>query len=127
MSRRRTGTGPTQQPVRTWTEAEVRALGVRTDLVTAGEVLGIGRTKSHEMARAGEFPVRVLRLGRRYVVPVAGLLTALGLSEQSTAATDGHTRDIRPVQRQLHAAPALQPHPDLSAAREKTGGDGHAA
>ncbi len=66
-----------------WTADRIRALGVRTDLVTAGSVLGIGRTKAHEMARHKTFPVQVLRLGHRYVVPVAGLLDVLGLGEQS--------------------------------------------
>ncbi len=65
---------------RVWTAEEVIALGVRTDLVTAASVLGIGRTVAHELARRGTFPVPVLRLGARYVVPVAPLLALLGLS-----------------------------------------------
>lgn len=63
-----------------WTEQEVRALGVTTDVVTAGAVLGIGRVKSYELAKADQFPVPVLKLGRKYVVPVAGLLKSLGLA-----------------------------------------------
>jgi hypothetical protein len=70
---------------RTWTLEEVRALGVRTDLVTAASVLGIGRTSAHELARAGTFPVPVLRLGRRYVVPVAPLLRLLGVDDGQAA------------------------------------------
>lgn len=62
---------------RSWTVEEVRALGVRCDLTTAGQVLGVGRTKAHDLARRGEFPVPVLRVGSRYVVPVAGLLRLL--------------------------------------------------
>lgn len=69
--------------MKVWTEGEIRGLGVRTDLVTAGSVLGIGRTVSHELARRGEFPVPVLRLGRRYVVPTAPLLALLGLPSES--------------------------------------------
>ncbi len=65
---------------RAWTAEQVRALGVRTDLITAGSVLGIGRTSAHELARRREFPVPVLRLGTRYVVPVAPLLALLGLA-----------------------------------------------
>jgi hypothetical protein len=65
--------------LRIWTPGEVYALGVRTDLETAGSVLGVGRTVAHELARRGEFPVRVLRLGRRYVVPTADLIEVLGL------------------------------------------------
>jgi hypothetical protein len=42
-------------------------------------VLRIGRTKAYHLARAGEFPVPVLRTGRRYLVAVAHLLGALGM------------------------------------------------
>lgn len=70
---------------RVWTVEEVRALGVRTDLSTAGSVLGVGRTAAYEMARTGTWPTPLLRLGARYVVPVAGLLGALGLQDQGTA------------------------------------------
>lgn len=54
-----------------WTAAQVAALPVTVDLVTAGSVFGMGRTKSHELARAGSFPVAVLRLGARYLVPTS--------------------------------------------------------
>lgn len=64
-----------------WSEEAVRALGVRTDLVTAGSVLGIGRNRSYELAAAGEFPCRVIRAGSRYVIPTADLLRVLGLTE----------------------------------------------
>lgn len=65
-----------------WSEPDIRALGVTTDLVTAGRILGIGRTKAHHLARDGAFPVPLLRHGRRYVVPVAGLLHLLGLDHR---------------------------------------------
>lgn len=55
------------------TRAELDKLPTVVDLVTAGRALGIGRTKAHEMARAGTFPVRVLPLGRRYRVSTAEL------------------------------------------------------
>ena len=60
-----------------WTLAEVRALGTVTDIERAGEILGIGRTNAYELARSGAFPVKVVRVGRRYLVPVAGLLRFL--------------------------------------------------
>jgi hypothetical protein len=62
---------------RVWTVQAVRDLGVTTDVETAGAVLGIGRSKAYELAKAGEFPVRVVRIGRRYVVPVAAILQLL--------------------------------------------------
>jgi hypothetical protein len=49
-----------------------------TDLATAGAIIGIGRTLTFQLAGAGEFPVRVLRLGRRAVVPTQDLLKYLG-------------------------------------------------
>jgi len=48
---------------RVWTVAEVRQLGVATDVETAGSVLGIGRTTAYALARADAFPVPVLRVG----------------------------------------------------------------
>jgi predicted site-specific integrase-resolvase len=64
---------------RSWTPQEIRELGVRTDVPTASSILGIGQVKGYEFAKAGKFPVPVLRAGKRYIVPVAGLLTALGI------------------------------------------------
>ncbi len=63
----------------TSTPEEVRSLGVRTDLSTASRVLGIGRNSGDLLAARDNYPVPLLRLGRRYVVPGAGLLTALGI------------------------------------------------
>jgi predicted DNA-binding transcriptional regulator AlpA len=48
-----------------------------TEVETAGAILGIGRTKAYELAKQGAFPVRVLRLGRRYVVSVPAILALL--------------------------------------------------
>jgi hypothetical protein len=62
-----------------WTIDAVRGLGVTTDVETAGAILGIGRSKSYELAKGGEFPVRVLRIGRRYKVPIPAILALLGV------------------------------------------------
>ncbi|MFI5937846.1 helix-turn-helix transcriptional regulator [Actinoplanes sp. NPDC051494] len=63
-----------------WTVAKVRDLGVATDVETAASVLGIGRTTAYALVREDKFPVPVLRVGKRYVVAVEGLLTALGVA-----------------------------------------------
>jgi hypothetical protein len=63
------------QPV--WTVEAVRRLGLTTDIETAGSILGIGRTKAYELARSGNFPVKVLRGGKRYLVSVPAILRAL--------------------------------------------------
>jgi hypothetical protein len=54
-------------------------LGPTTDIPTAARMLGFGRTLAYELAQRGEFPCRVLRVGRRYIVPTADLLVLLGM------------------------------------------------
>ena len=49
----------------------------------AASVLGIGRTLGYELARRGEFPVRILRLGRLYRVPLADLERLLGATNDA--------------------------------------------
>jgi len=61
-----------------WTVERVRQLGMTTDVETAAAVMGIGRTLAYDLVRTGDFPVRLLRLGRRVVVPVPDLLKLLG-------------------------------------------------
>jgi predicted DNA-binding transcriptional regulator AlpA len=76
--------------------AEVMALPAVTNLVTAGKALGIGRSKSYELARAGKFPCQVIRIGTTYRVLTVGLLTLLGLSPPSVTlpqAADHHRED----------------------------------
>lgn len=64
--------------MRDWSAAEVAALPVVVDLVTAGSVFGLGRSASYELARRGEFPVPVLKFGHRYRVVTAHIRAALG-------------------------------------------------
>lgn len=59
--------------------AEIAELPATVDLATAGRAVGIGRTTAHKLARAGQFPCPVLRIGGVYRVPTAGLLTLLGI------------------------------------------------
>lgn len=66
---------------RSWTEDEVRALGVRCTVPQAGEILaGLSETQSYELHKRGGFPVPVLQVGRRLVVPVRPVLELLGLA-----------------------------------------------
>jgi hypothetical protein len=62
-----------------WSVEQIRALGAITDIVTAGAVLGIGRTTAYRLVRSGQFPVPVLKVGNRYLVAVAHLLKAVGV------------------------------------------------
>lgn len=65
---------------RIWTAEKVRALGVRTDGVTACEIrYGVGATRAYELLAAGAVDFPVVRVGRRYVVPVLPLLELLGI------------------------------------------------
>ncbi|MFI9552627.1 hypothetical protein [Nonomuraea endophytica] len=66
-------------------EEELRALPVGVPLVTAGKALLMGRTKAHELARAGQFPVKTLQVGTRYIVPKIELLRYLGLGPDAPA------------------------------------------
>ncbi len=65
---------------------ELLALPAVVDIVTAGRVLGLGRGKSYELARRGEFPVPVLRLGASLRVPTAPLLDLLGVERHTATA-----------------------------------------
>jgi hypothetical protein len=56
------------------------------DLMTAARALGLGRTKAYELARTGEFPCRVIRIGDTYRIPTAGLLELLGVAPEEPRA-----------------------------------------
>jgi hypothetical protein len=72
---------------------EVLALPATIDLPTACRALGLGRTLGYQLAQRGEFPCPVLRIGRRYLVPTAGIHALLGLTaarpESGMADPDG--------------------------------------
>jgi hypothetical protein len=59
--------------------ADLLALPVSFDVVTAGRAHGMGRTKAHRLARTGEFPCPVRRVGEVYRVNRADLLRSLGI------------------------------------------------
>ncbi len=63
----------------TVTVAEVGSLPVALDPVTAGRMLGLGRTTAYQLLRQGAFSVPVHRAGRTWVIPTAGVLAHLGL------------------------------------------------
>jgi hypothetical protein len=83
--------------MKTWQPDEVRALGVRTDVETAGSILGLSRTQAYEAIKRDRFPVPVIRIGRRIVVPTRPLLRLLGIDDAD------ETHDIPPAQ--LRAVP----------------------
>ncbi|WP_433082389.1 helix-turn-helix transcriptional regulator [Dactylosporangium sp. CA-052675] len=84
---------------RIWTVDDIRALGAVTDLPTAAAVLGIGRSTAYALATSGDFPVPVLRVGRRFRVAVVHLLAIVdpaGTSDLTTTRSEASidtTRD----------------------------------
>ncbi|CAO5240341.1 DNA-binding protein [Frankia sp. AgKG'84/4] len=69
--------------MKAWTEADIRELPAVISIVTAGEILGIGRTKSYQLAKTGAFPVEVRRVDGRYKVPTIAIHTYLGINKES--------------------------------------------
>jgi excisionase family DNA binding protein len=79
------------------TRAEVLALPAVVDITTAARVLGLGRSTAYDLARRGEFPCRILRLGSSYRVPTAELLRVLGIdpADQLALCRSGMNHDDR--------------------------------
>lgn len=61
---------------------ELLALPAVIDLDTSNRALMIGRSTGYGLAKQGEYPVKVLRLGNAYRVVTADLLKLLGLERQ---------------------------------------------
>ncbi len=89
------------------TPAEVLALPAMVDVPTAARALGIGTTLAYELAKADQLGVPVLRLGRLYRVPRAGLLEVLGLAPNMREA------DVPPTPAPALPAPAAACTPPL--------------
>jgi len=74
----------------------LKALPPALNLMEAAELLGIGRTSAYTLAENGTFPAPVLRVGKLYRVPTAGLLEVLGvkvvLSPDPVDLRPGHGR-----------------------------------
>jgi predicted DNA-binding transcriptional regulator AlpA len=82
------------------TREELLSLPASIDLVTAAQALGIGRTTAYQLARAGAFPVKVLRLGARYRVVTSALLATLDIDPATGgagAADDVPRTPLRPA------------------------------
>lgn len=90
---------------RSLTLAELADLPTVTDLVTAGRALGLGRTKAYELARAGRFPCPVIRAGKTWMVPTAGLLALLGLPVPGTGIQENDDGEPSPGHSQHSPAP----------------------
>lgn len=70
----------------TWTEERVRSCGVRMDGVDAvSAVYGYSARKAYAMLQAGDVDFRIIRRGRRYIVPTSDVLKLLGLDVPQAA------------------------------------------
>ncbi len=75
-----------------WTPEAIRALGVRTDLPTLGKIFGVSRARAYQMAHTGEWKragIRIVPLGRKYVVAVQSILEVLGHGDAEPGAGTG--------------------------------------
>lgn len=63
---------------------DLLALPAVTDIETAGRAWGFGRSKSRDLARTGDFPCPVLKVGHAYRVRKVELLRSLGLNLDGT-------------------------------------------
>ena len=72
---------------RVWTPEEVKALGVKTSVPIAGQIIaGWCKDEAYRAVKRGTFPVPVIQCGRRMVVPVAPILTLLGIEPEKNVA-----------------------------------------
>jgi hypothetical protein len=62
---------------------ELLALPVCVEFQDAFRALGLGRTVAYQLARCGEFPVQLERIGGKYMVPKARLLRVLDETDES--------------------------------------------
>jgi predicted DNA-binding transcriptional regulator AlpA len=63
-----------------WRLGELSDLPASVSLLEAAGALGIGRTSAYNLARQGQFPCPLIRVGALYRVPTAGLLRLLALT-----------------------------------------------
>lgn len=66
------------------TRDELLALPVTVDVwPTGAEIFGMSRPTAYELARNGQFPVPVIKVGRRYRVSTAEIFKKLGIDPNS--------------------------------------------
>lgn len=63
--------------------SELLELPVAFDLETANRAYGMGRTKGFGLARQGQYPCRVFKVGASYRVARADLLRDLGIADMA--------------------------------------------
>ena len=69
----------TRGPHTQLTFPELFQLPCTVNLRTAAQAIGVSMGTAYRLVGRGDFPCAVLRPGYRYIVPMAGLLEALGI------------------------------------------------
>ncbi|MEU8803199.1 helix-turn-helix domain-containing protein [Spirillospora sp. NPDC048819] len=59
---------------------ELDTLPTVVSIMTAARALGLSRTYAYELAKRGDFPCRIIRIGTTYRVPSAELRKLLGVT-----------------------------------------------
>ncbi len=59
---------------------DLDALPTVVSIMTAARALGLSRTYAYELAKRGDFPCRIIRIGTTYRVPTAELRKLLGVT-----------------------------------------------
>lgn len=65
------------------TEDDLEKMPVLLTVEQAAAILGISRQHAYDLIRSGEFPSRVVRVGRAHRVPKLPLLRAVGLAGEA--------------------------------------------
>jgi hypothetical protein len=59
---------------------ELARRSATTDVPTAAQFYGVGANKAYDLVARGEWPTRVLRMGKKIRIPVADIAADLGIS-----------------------------------------------
>ncbi|MCQ8774066.1 helix-turn-helix domain-containing protein [Streptomyces telluris] len=85
--------------------AEAFDLPLVVGINTAARAFGVCPDTAYKLISLGRFPCPVLRLGRHYRVPTAGMLRALGIDEMPVYAADLEAGPDDPAHHTVHPVP----------------------
>ena len=90
---------------------ELDALPTTVSVEQAAAALGIGRALAYDLIRQGRFPVPILRLGRRLIVPTVPLVRTLGLEPALAANASGKQSSTEEPESPTDGAPKAPRRP----------------
>lgn len=80
-------------PAAALTEEELLKLPAAVSISVANRAFGLGRSMGYDLAKRGQYPCKVLRVGQSYRVVTADLLRVLEISPQRV---DGEGAGVKP-------------------------------